>query len=94
MVRITAPWDYKDTADQEETPEIESTAFVEISYEWPGDLEIDFDVAQDPAAIVFSARVISDDADISIGTQLSPDEADELADALQSGASSIREHSE
>lgn len=94
MVQIDAPWDYESTSDQEETTETKSLGIVELPREWSGDLKIDLTRGKDGDTISLLAVVDSDGANITIGADFSPDEADELADALRSGASSIREHSE
>lgn len=44
--------------------------------------------------VIFFARILRADADIAIGSQLTPAEADEFTDTLREAADVLRESSE
>ena len=70
-----------------------SAALITLPDRWTGDLHVDT-IPLERGTVMLLARLLRDDMDIAIGSQLTPAEADEFADALREAAGVLRESSE
>ena len=95
MVTVNLTGNVKDALAKEQNIDSnKSTAFVETPTEWQGDLKIELTPQATEDAIMLFAILRGDEADISIGSSITPNEADELADALREAADVLRDYSE